>query len=65
MRYVGGSDGTTTYLFVNGQNIFTSFTTDSFTLVDGMASYDLGRVHSSLSGAQLAVNVVAYGAPLA
>lgn len=57
VRYVGGSDGTTTYLFVNGRNIFTSFTTDSFTLVDAMASYDLGRVHSSLSGAQLAVNV--------
>lgn len=57
VRYVGGSDGTTTYLFVNGRNVFTSFTTDSFTLVDAMASYDLGRVHSSLSGAQLAVNV--------
>jgi iron complex outermembrane receptor protein len=57
VRYVGGSDGTTTYLFANGQNIFTAFTTDSFLLVDAMASYDLGRVHSSLSGAQLAVNV--------
>jgi len=57
VRYVGGSDGTTTYLFVNGQNVFTAFTTDSFTLVDAMASYDLGRVHSSLSGAQLALNV--------
>jgi iron complex outermembrane receptor protein len=56
-RYVGGSDGTTTYLFVNGQNIFTAFTTDSFVLIDAMASYDLGRVHSSLSGAQLALNV--------
>jgi iron complex outermembrane receptor protein len=56
-RYVGGSDGTTTYLFVNGQNIFTAFTTDSFVLVDAMASYDLGRVHSSLSGAHLALNV--------
>ena len=57
VRYVGGSDGTTTYLFVDGQNVFTAFTTDSFTLVDAMASYDLGRVHSSLTGAQLAVNV--------
>ena len=57
VRYVGGSDGTTTYLFVNGQNIFTAFTTDSFLLVDAMARYDLGRVHSSLSGAQLALNV--------
>ncbi len=57
VRYVGGSDGTTTYLVVNGQNMFTAFTTDSFLLVDAMASYDLGRVHSSLSGAQLAVNI--------
>jgi iron complex outermembrane receptor protein len=56
-RYVGGSDGTTTHLFVDGQNIFTAFTTDGFVLVDAMASYDLGRVHSSLSGAQLALNV--------
>jgi iron complex outermembrane receptor protein len=57
VRYVGGSDGTTNYLVVNGQNIFTAFTTDSFVLVDAMASYDLGRVHSSFSGAQLALNV--------
>jgi iron complex outermembrane receptor protein len=57
VRYVGGSDGTTTYLVVNGQNVFTAFTTDSFVLVDAMASYDLGRVHSSLAGAQLALNV--------
>jgi iron complex outermembrane receptor protein len=57
VRYVGGSVGTTTYAVVNGQSIFTQFTTDSFTLVDAMASYDLGRVHPSLSGAQLALNV--------
>jgi iron complex outermembrane recepter protein len=57
VRYVGGSEGTTTYLFVNGQNIFTAFTTDSFLLVDAMASYDLGRLHASLSGAQLALHV--------
>ena len=57
VRYVDGSDGTTTYLFVNGRNVFTSFTTDSFVLVDAMASYDLGRVHSALSGAQFGINV--------
>ncbi|MET0532720.1 MAG: TonB-dependent receptor, partial [Steroidobacter sp.] len=57
VRYVDGSDGTTTYAFVNGQNIFNRFTTDSFVLVDAMASLDLGRWHSALSGAQLAVNV--------
>lgn len=57
VRYVGGSDGTTTNAVVNGQNIFTHFTTDSFVLVDAMASYDLERWHSSLAGAQLALNV--------
>jgi iron complex outermembrane recepter protein len=57
VRYVGGSDGTTTYAVVNGRSIFTQFTTDSFVLVDALASYDLGRWISSLSGAHLALNV--------
>lgn len=56
-RYVGGSDGSTTYAVVNGASQFTSFTTDSFVLVDVLASYDLGRVSTALAGAELALNV--------
>lgn len=56
-RYVGGSDGTTTYATINGVQQFNAFTTDSFVLVDAYASYDLGRLSSALSGAQLALNV--------
>ena len=36
---------------------FNHFTTDSFVLVDALASYDLGRLSSTLDGAQLALNV--------
>lgn len=57
VRYVSGSDGTTTYSVVNGATQFTQFTTDGFVLVDVFASYDLGRVLPSLDGAQLALNV--------
>lgn len=57
VRYVGGSDGTTTYSVVNGATQFTHFMTDGFVLVDAVASYDLGRVLPSLDGAQLALNV--------
>lgn len=56
-RYVGGSEGTTTYAVVNGVTQFNHFTTDSFVLVDALASYDLGRLTSVLEGAQLALNV--------
>ena len=57
IRYVGGSDGTTTYAIVNGVTQFTAFTTDSFTLVDALASYDLGRLSAALAGAEIALNV--------
>jgi iron complex outermembrane receptor protein len=57
VRYVGGSDGTTTYAVVNGVTQFTAFTTDSFVLVDALASYDLGRLSSALDGAEIALNV--------
>ena len=56
-RYVGGSEGTTTYSVVNGVTQFTHFTTDSFVLVDALASYDLGRLSTALTGAELALNV--------
>jgi iron complex outermembrane receptor protein len=56
-RYVGGSEGTTTYAVVNGVQQFNHFTTDSFVLVDALASYDLGRLSPALDGAQLALNV--------
>lgn len=57
VRYVGGSDGSTTYSVVNGVTQFTAFTTDSFVLVDALASYDLGRVSNALAGAELSLNV--------
>lgn len=56
-RYVGGSEGTTTYAVINNVQQFSHFTTDSFVLVDALASYDLGRLSSALGGAQLALNV--------
>ncbi|GFE83890.1 ligand-gated channel [Steroidobacter agaridevorans] len=56
-RYVGGSEGTTTYAVINNVQQFNHFTTDSFVLVDALASYDLGRLSSALEGAQLALNV--------
>jgi iron complex outermembrane receptor protein len=56
VRYVGGSDGTTTYAVANGASTFTSFTTDSFVLVDAMASYDVGRALPSLQGFEVAIN---------
>lgn len=56
VRYVGGSDGTTQYKVVNGVAIFERFTTDSFTLVDALIGYDLGKASSALTGFNLAVN---------
>jgi iron complex outermembrane recepter protein len=56
-RYVGGSEGTTTYAIVNNVQQFNHFTTDSFVLVDAAASYDLGRLSSALDGAQLSLNI--------
>ncbi|WP_447723781.1 TonB-dependent siderophore receptor [Sphingomonas koreensis] len=56
VRYVGGSDGTTQYKVVNGVAIFERFTTDSFTLVDAVIGYDLGKASGALAGFSLAVN---------
>lgn len=57
LRYVGGSDGTTTYAVINGVTTFQRFSTKDFTLVDAMVSYDLGRAKTELSGWTLAINV--------
>lgn len=56
LRYVGGSDGTTSYKVVNGVTTFERFTTDDFLLVDTMLGYDLGRVPPGLAGFSLALN---------
>lgn len=55
-RYVGGSDGTTNYSVINGVTTFQRFTTRSFTLVDALIGYDLGRASPSLEGFSLSVN---------
>ncbi|WP_423602050.1 TonB-dependent siderophore receptor [Sphingomonas sp. MS122] len=56
VRYVGGSDGTTQYAVINGLATFQRFTTDSFTLVDAVIGYDLGKASGALTGLSLAVN---------
>ncbi len=56
LRYVGGSDGTTTYAVINNVTTFRRFTTRAFTLVDAMLGYDLGKAAPSLEGWSLAVN---------
>lgn len=56
VRYVGGSDGTTQYAVINNVTTFQRFTTDSFTLVDAVIGYDLGKASGALTGFSLAVN---------
>jgi iron complex outermembrane recepter protein len=56
VRYVGGSDGTTQYAVINGLATFQRFTTESFTLVDAVIGYDLGKASGALTGFSLAVN---------
>lgn len=56
VRYVGGSDGTTTYKVINGATTFQRFTTGSFTLVDAVLGYDLARALPALKGFSLALN---------
>jgi iron complex outermembrane receptor protein len=57
LRYVGGSDGTTTYAVINNVTTFRRFTTDSFVLVDALIGYDLGVASSQLTGWEAAINV--------
>ncbi|MDQ0251885.1 iron complex outermembrane receptor protein [Sphingomonas kyeonggiensis] len=56
VRYVGGSDGTTAYKVVSNVTTFERFTTESFTLVDAMLGYDLGKATPALRGSSLALN---------
>ncbi|WP_157215653.1 TonB-dependent siderophore receptor [Flavisphingomonas formosensis] len=55
-RYVGGSDGTTSYAVINNVTTFQRFTTRGFTLIDALIGYDLGRLSPSLDGISAAVN---------
>lgn len=57
LRYVGGSDGTTTYAVINNVTTFQRFTTDSFVLVDALIGYDLGVASSQFRGWEAAINV--------
>jgi iron complex outermembrane receptor protein len=54
LRYVGGSDGTTTYAIINNVTTFRRFHTDGFILVDALIGYDLAKV--GLDRWSLAVN---------
>lgn len=56
VRYVGGSDGSTTYAIINNVTTFQRFRTDSFVLVDAMAGYDLSQVSPRLRGWDAMVN---------
>lgn len=56
LRYVAGSDGTTSYAVVNGASVFERFSTKDFVLVDALASYDLGRLSPRMKGFDLALN---------
>jgi iron complex outermembrane receptor protein len=56
LRYVGASDGTTTYAIINNVTTFQRFSTKDFLLVDAMLGYDLGKASPGLDGWSLAVN---------
>jgi len=56
LRYVGGSDGTTTYAVRNNVTTFERFHTNGFVLVDALVGYDLGQVSKGLEGWEVAVN---------
>ncbi|PZQ65422.1 MAG: TonB-dependent siderophore receptor [Phenylobacterium zucineum] len=57
LRYVGGSDGATSYAVINNVTTYQRFRTDSFTLVDALVGYDLGVASPQLAGWDAAVNV--------
>jgi iron complex outermembrane receptor protein len=57
VRYVGGSDGTTSYGVFNNITTFQRFRTDSFVLVDALVGYDLGVISPRMEGLSLALNV--------
>lgn len=57
LRYVGGSDGTTTYAVKSNVTTFERFHTNGFVLVDALVGYDLGQASKDLEGWEAAVNV--------
>ena len=56
LRYVGGSDGTTSYAVINNVTTFQRFRTNGFVLVDALVAYDLGETSSGLEGWEAAIN---------
>ena len=56
LRYVGGSDGTTSYAVINNVTTFRRFHTNGFVLVDVLVAYDLGETSPGLKGWEAAVN---------
>jgi iron complex outermembrane receptor protein len=56
LRYVGGSDGTTSYAVINNVTTFQRFHTNGFVLVDALVAYDLGETLPGLKGWEAAVN---------
>lgn len=56
LRYVGGSDGTTSYAVINNVTTFQRFRTNDFVLVDALVAYDLGEASSDLEGWEAAIN---------
>ncbi|PXA85280.1 hypothetical protein DMC25_15605, partial [Caulobacter sp. D4A] len=56
LRYVGGSDGTTTYAVINNVTTFQRFHTDGFILVDALIGYDLRAAKAELKGWEAALN---------
>lgn len=56
LRYVGGSDGTTSYAVINNVTTFQRFHTNGFVLVDALVAYDLGEASSGLEGWEAAIN---------
>lgn len=56
LRYVGGSDGTTSYAVINNVTTFQRFHTNGFVLVDALVAYDLGQASPGLEGWEAAIN---------
>lgn len=54
LRYIGGSDGTTTYAIIYNVTTFRRFHTDGFILVDALVGYDLSKL--GLDGWNVAIN---------
>lgn len=56
-RYVGETEGTTTYIWENGVQKFKRFTLDGFTVIDAVINYELGNISPKLENAELTLNI--------